>query len=80
MTGDLLSSYQAMLWAAEFSIKTAITGVRVVSNGLGYTQAGFQRRSAWHGNGHLGLGTCVPIPIIAKLAQYVSYLVNATSG
>lgn len=73
MTGDLLSSYQAMLWAAEFSIKTAITGVRVVSNGLGVTKlAGVDLH---------GMATdiwdwalAVPIPIIAKLAQYVGYL------
>ena len=73
MTGDLLSSYQAMLWAAEFSIKTAITGVRVVSNGLGVTKlAGVDLHGMASDIWDWALQ--VPVPIIAKLAQYVGYL------
>ena len=35
LTGDLLASYQAMLWAAEFTIKTTMTATRVVVGAVG---------------------------------------------
>lgn len=35
MTGDLLSSYQAMLWAADFTIKTTMTATRIVVGAVG---------------------------------------------
>lgn len=73
MTGDLLYSYQAMLWATEFTIKTAITGVRVVSNGLGVTKlAGVDMHGIVSDIWDWALQ--VPVPIIAKMAQYVGYL------
>ncbi|HRI92462.1 MAG TPA: DotA/TraY family protein [Accumulibacter sp.] len=73
MTGDLLYSYQAMLWATEFTIKTAITGVRVVSNGLGVTKlAGVDMHGMVSDIWDWALQ--VPVPIIAKMAQYVGYL------
>lgn len=73
MTGDLLYSYQAMLWATEFTIKTSITGVRVVSNGLGVTKlAGVDMHGIVSDIWDWALQ--VPVPIIAKMAQYVGYL------
>jgi conjugal transfer/type IV secretion protein DotA/TraY len=73
MTGDLLYSYQAMLWATEFTIKTSITGVRVVSNGLGVTKlAGVDMHGMVSDIWDWALQ--VPVPIIAKMAQYVGYL------
>ncbi len=35
LTGDLLASYQTMLWAAEFTIKTTMTAARVVVGAAG---------------------------------------------
>lgn len=35
LTGDLLASYQTMLWAAEFTIKTTMTATRVVVGAVG---------------------------------------------
>ncbi len=73
MTGDLLSSYQAMLWAAEFTIKTSITGLRVVANGFGVTKlAGVSLDGM--ANALWDWALQVPIPVIAKLAEYTGFL------
>jgi hypothetical protein len=73
MTGDLLSSYQAMLWAADFAIKTSITGLRVVANGFGVTKlAGVSLDGM--ANALWDWALQVPIPVIAKLAEYTGFL------
>ena len=57
----------------SFTIKTAITGVRVVSNGLGVTKlAGVDMHGIVSDIWDWALQ--VPVPIIAKMAQYVGYL------
>ena len=57
----------------SFTIKTTITGVRVVSNGLGVTKlAGVDMHGIVSDIWDWALQ--VPVPIIAKMAQYVGYL------
>lgn len=75
LVGDLLSSYQAMLWAADVGIKTAMTAARVVVGGVGGvqvlgTKADFRGVTdpLWEWI------MAVPVPILAKLTSYVGYL------
>lgn len=75
MTGDLLSSYQAMLWAADVSIKTAITATRVVVGAVGGVEI-LGNKADFRGvtDPLWDWIMAVPVPILAKLTSYVGYL------
>ena len=75
LTGDLLASYQTMLWAAEFTIKTTMTATRVVVGAVGGVEI--------MGNKADFRGVTdpiwewlleVPLKIFAKLEMYIGLL------
>lgn len=75
LTGDLLSSYQAMLWLADASIKTAVTSLRVVVGAVGGVEVLGNKLDMRGVTDPVWDWTmAVPVPIIAKIADSVGYL------
>ena len=75
MTGDLLASYQTMLLAAEFTIKTTMTAARVVVGAVGGveilgTKADFRGVTDPIWDWLIE----VPLKVFAKLASYIGLL------
>jgi len=75
MTGDLLSSYQAMLWAADVAIKTAITATRVVVGAVGGIEV-LGNKADFRGvtDPLWDWIMAVPVPILAKITSYIGLL------
>lgn len=75
LAGDLLASYQAMLWAADVGIKTAITATRVVVGAIGGVEV-LGNKADFRGvtDPLWDWIMAVPVPILAKIASYVGVL------
>lgn len=75
LAGDLLASYQAMLWAADVGIKTAITATRVVVGAVGGVEI-LGNKADFRGvtDPLWDWIMAVPVPILAKIASYIGVL------
>lgn len=75
VTGDILASYQVMLWTAQVTLETAMTATRVVVGAVGGVEVlGNKIDMSKVTDALWDWIMAVPIPILAKLASYVGVL------